>query len=113
LFCVNFRPASEIKSELKSSQGYLGNSTWAVIDFPKMSRKDIDKRLRKIEKGEEKALKILSKQRKELLRALEENEKMIGQRLNKGTPAELKVEAEIEKLTQVKIILFPFNYSFF
>lgn len=67
-----------------------------------MNRRDnIDKQIRKIEKSEEKALKILSKQRRDLSKALDENEKIITQKLGKGTPAELKLEAEIDKLTKV------------
>lgn len=62
---------------------------------------NLEKRLRKIEKSEDKAIKILNKRKKDLLKAIEENDKLIEQRLNKGTPAELKIEQEIEKLTKV------------
>lgn len=69
-----------------------------------MSRRDnIEKRIRKIEKSEEKARKILIKQRRELLKALDDNEKLIDQKLNKAWPQEVKIEAEIEKLTKVPL----------
>ncbi len=70
-----------------------------------MSRKDhIDRRLRKIEKSENKALKMLYKQRKELDRAIDDNQKLIDQKLSRGTPAENKIEAEVEKLEAVSNI---------
>ncbi len=67
-----------------------------------MSRNNIDKVLKRIEKGEEKSLKILFKQRKDLLKALEDNERLIETKLTRGANAqENKVEQEIEKLTRV------------
>ena len=70
-----------------------------------MSGDNIDKQIRKIEKSEEKAVKILNKQHRDLSKALEDNEKLIEQKLEKGTPTELKLEAEIEKLEKVRITL--------
>ena len=63
---------------------------------------NLEKRLKKISRSEEKAGKILNKQRKDLIKAIEENEKLIDQRLSKGTPSEVKLDQEIEKLTKVK-----------
>ncbi len=69
-----------------------------------MSRSNLDKVLRRIEKSEEKSLKILFKQRKDLLKALEDNERLIESRLNRGaTPQEVKLEQEIDKLTKVRV----------
>ena len=70
---------------------------------------DITKRLRKIEKSEEKALKILCKQRKDLIKALEDTDKLIIKKIDKGTPEEAKLEAEIEKLAQVSTTMCNFT----
>lgn len=64
---------------------------------------NIEKQIKKIEKSEEKNIKILNKQHKALTKALDDNERLIEQKLDKGTPAELKLEAEIEKLEKVPI----------
>ena len=70
-----------------------------------MNRRDnIDKQMRKLEKSEEKAVKILNKQHRDLLKLIGENDKMIENRLNKGTPQETKLETEIEKLERVRKI---------
>ena len=61
----------------------------------------VEKRLKKIEKSEDKAIKSLTKRRKDLSKAIEENDKLIDTRLNKGTPAEIKLENEIAKLKNV------------
>ena len=45
----------------------------------------------------------LQKQHKELSRALDDNERMIDNRINKDTPQDVKLEAEIEKLAKVCI----------
>ena len=66
--------------------------------------KNVEKRIRKIEKTEEKSLKILYKQKKDLVKALQENEKVIEVKVSKGSPQEEKMEQEIYKLT--KVILF-------
>ncbi|CAB4059942.1 unnamed protein product [Lepeophtheirus salmonis] len=60
----------------------------------------LEKRMRKIEKNEDKAVKILNKQKKELLKAIDENEKIIQQKLAKTAPAEIKLELELEKLNK-------------
>ena len=61
---------------------------------------NIDKQIRKIEKSEDKAIKILNKQHRDLSKTLDANERLIEQKLDKGTPVELKLEAEIEKTCQ-------------
>jgi F0F1-type ATP synthase membrane subunit b/b' len=70
-----------------------------------MSKKDnIEKRLRKIEKEEGKAAKALGKRRKDLAKALSDNETMVEQAVTRGrTTTELKLESEIEKMTKVNI----------
>lgn len=74
-----------------------------VNEVAKMSKKDnIERRLRKIEKEEAKATKMLSKRRMDLAKALEDNDRMIEQAVTRGkTNAELKLETEIEKLSRV------------
>ncbi|XP_040581919.1 uncharacterized protein [Lepeophtheirus salmonis] len=68
---------------------------------PNMNRlSGLEKRMRKIEKNEDKAVKILNKQKKELLKAIDENEKIIQQKLAKTAPAEIKLELELEKLNK-------------
>lgn len=64
--------------------------------------KNVEKRIRKIEKTEEKSLKILYKQKKDLVKALQENEKVIEVKVSKGSPQEEKMEQEIYKLTKVQ-----------
>ncbi len=72
----------------------------------KMSRNNLDKVLKRIEKSEEKSLKILFKQRKDLLKALEDNERLIETKLTRGaSPQENKLEQEIDKLTKVIAVL--------
>jgi len=77
------------------------------------SRENLNKVLRRIEKSEEKGLKLLAKQRKDLLKALEDNGRLIeasgggggggGGRRNSGvTKEEAKLEAEAEKLARVR-----------
>ena len=68
-----------------------------------LNRASDKKLLKKIEKSEEKSLKILNQQKRDLVKAIERNEVAIEQKLTKGTPAEVKVEAEIDKLTKVII----------
>ena len=71
-----------------------------------MSRK-VQKRLKRIEKNEEKERKILTSQKKELTKALQETDKMLDVRqrkLDKTVLAEeQKIEDEIQKLTNVKL----------
>lgn len=62
---------------------------------------NLDKQMRKIEKREEKAVKVLTQQRRDLIKAIQDNEKLIEQHMAKGTPAEIKLENEIEKLAKV------------
>lgn len=61
---------------------------------------NLDKQMRKIEKREEKAVKVLTQQRRDLIKAIQDNEKLIEQHMAKGTPAEIKLENEIEKLAK-------------
>ena len=56
------------------------------------------KLLKKIEKAEEKSLKLLDQQKRDLDKAIARNDAIIEAKLAKGTPAENKVEAEINKL---------------
>ncbi len=69
-----------------------------------MSKKDnIERRLRKIEKEEAKATKLLSKRRRDLAKALDDNERMVEQAVARGkSPAEAKLESDIEKLARVR-----------
>eukprot|EP00096_Caligus_rogercresseyi_P004546 TRINITY_DN18870_c0_g1_i1.p2 TRINITY_DN18870_c0_g1~~TRINITY_DN18870_c0_g1_i1.p2 ORF type:complete len:157 (-),score=45.88 TRINITY_DN18870_c0_g1_i1:1504-1974(-) len=60
----------------------------------------LEKIMKKIEKNDDKTVKILNKQKKELLKALEENEKLIQQRLGKSAPTEIKLDLELERLTK-------------
>ncbi|TRY61880.1 hypothetical protein TCAL_03174 [Tigriopus californicus] len=66
----------------------------------RLANTNLDKQMRKIEKSQEKAVKILTKQRRDLTKAIQDNEKLIEQHMAKGTPAEIKLESEIEKLAK-------------
>ena len=68
--------------------------------FIMMFRKGgVEKRLKKISKQEAASLKLLEKQEVELVKAVEENEKLVETILTKETPAEVKIRTEIDKLT--------------
>eukprot|EP00095_Tigriopus_kingsejongensis_P006704 maker-scaffold25_size650667-snap-gene-3.24 protein:Tk06704 transcript:maker-scaffold25_size650667-snap-gene-3.24-mRNA-1 annotation:"hypothetical protein TRIADDRAFT_21397" len=61
---------------------------------------NLEKQMRKIERSEEKSAKLLTKQRRDLAKLIQDNDKLIEQQLAKGTPAELKLESEIEKMAK-------------
>ena len=66
-----------------------------------MFKKDgIGKRLRKISKQEAASLKLLEQQESELVKAVEENERLLETILTKETPREVKIRLEMEKLTK-------------
>ena len=66
-----------------------------------MFRKEgIGKRLKKINKQEAASLKLLEQQEAELVKAVDENERLLEATLTKETPREVKIKAEIEKLTK-------------
>ena len=60
----------------------------------------LERRLKKISKQEAESLKLLEKQEAELVKAVEENDKQVETILGKESPAEVKIRAEIEKLTK-------------
>ena len=60
----------------------------------------MEKRLKKISKQEAASIKLLEKQESELLKAMEENDKLVETILGKESPAEVKIMADIEKLTK-------------
>ena len=59
----------------------------------------MEKRLKKVSKQEAASLKLLEKQEAELVKAVEENDRLVETVLTKETPAEVKIRAEIDKLT--------------
>ena len=66
-----------------------------------MFKKDgIGKRLRKISKQEAASLKLLEQQESELVKAVEENERLLETILTQETPREVKIRLEMEKLTK-------------
>jgi len=66
-----------------------------------MFRKDgVEKRLRRIVKGELANLKLLEKQELELEKAVEDNDRLLTSRLEKQSPAEIKIEKEMAKLRE-------------
>ena len=60
----------------------------------------VERRLRKISKQEAASLKLLEKQEEELARAVEENQRIVEERLAKESPQEIKIKEEMEKLTK-------------
>jgi hypothetical protein len=60
----------------------------------------VEKRLKKISKQEAASIKLLEKQESELVKAVDENDKLVETILGKESPAEVKIRAEIEKLTK-------------
>ena len=60
----------------------------------------VEKRLRKIHKQEAASLKLLEKQESDLVKAVEENAKLVESILARETPAEMKIRTEMEKLSQ-------------
>ena len=60
----------------------------------------MQKRLKRISKQEAASLKLLEKQESELVKAVEENDKLVETILGKESPAEVKIREEIEKLTR-------------
>ena len=63
-------------------------------------KEGIGKRLKKISKQEAASLKLLEQQEVELMKAMEENERLLDATITKETPREVKINAEIEKLTK-------------
>ena len=63
-------------------------------------KEGIGKRLKKISKQEAASLKLLEQQEVELMKAMEENERLLAATITKETPREVKIKAEIEKLTK-------------
>jgi len=60
----------------------------------------VEKRLRKIVKGEQANLRLLEKQEVELEKALAENTRLLEDRLGRQSPVEVKIEKEVNKLRE-------------
>ena len=60
----------------------------------------VEKRLKKISIQEAASMKLLEKQEIELVKAVEENERLVETVLVKQSPAEAKIRSEIDKLTR-------------
>ena len=60
----------------------------------------VERRLKKICKQEAASLKLLEKQEAELVKAVEENSRLVAARLARETPAEARLRGEIEKITR-------------
>ena len=59
----------------------------------------VERRLRKINKQEAASLKLLEKQECELVKAVEQNDKLVEAIISKETPVEVKIRKDIEKLS--------------
>ena len=59
----------------------------------------VERRLRKINKQEAASLKLLEKQEAELVKAVDQNDKLVEAIIAKESPAEVKIRKDIEKLS--------------
>ena len=65
-----------------------------------MGKGGVERRLRKIDKNEAASLKLLEKQETDLAAAVDENDRLVEERLGWRGQAEGKMMAEVDKLTK-------------
>jgi uncharacterized membrane protein YheB (UPF0754 family) len=74
--------------------------TFVTFNSIMFKKGGVEKRLKKINKQEAASLKLFEKQESELVKAVEENDRLVETILAKESPAEVKIRSEIEKITR-------------